>query len=235
MGCPCRRYCYTTEFLTEEHVFDQKRLPSVAVLPIIAALHEYLPTQPDRLGNARRILRAFLWRAFLTGRYERSAGSRSLQDFLGLKTAITEDLPTTTLASIAPIFDEEQYPLPTLEALLEARWPTYRDTLARGILAVTLRTGARDLADDVPATRESIKGREYHHLFPDSVLTSDPPNLPSSQSFRALNCALITWRNRSDHCRQGPCAIPSRAYRSRAAERATCKAAWLLTLCRLKN
>jgi hypothetical protein len=185
---------YTTEFLTEEHVFDQKRLPSVAVLPIIAALHEYLPTQPDWLGNARRILRAYLWRAFLTSRYERSAGSRSLQDFLGLKRAITEDLPLTALASITPIFDEEQYPLPTFEALLQARWPTYRDTLARGVLAVTLRTGARDLADDIPATRESIKGREYHHLFPDSVLTSDPANLPSSQSYRALNCALITWR-----------------------------------------
>jgi hypothetical protein len=184
----------TTEFLTEEHVFDQQRLPSVAVLPIIAALHEHLPTQPDRLGNARRILRAFLWRAFLTNRYERSGGSRSLQDFLGLKKAISEDLPVTALGPIVPIFDEEQHPLPTLEALMQARWPTYRDTLARGILAVSLRAGARDLADDVPATRGSINGREYHHLFPDALLTSEPAELPTSHSYRALNCALITWR-----------------------------------------
>jgi hypothetical protein len=55
---------FAIAFLEEEHVFDGERLPTVAVLRILAALHELLP-QLDALGNARNLLRKFVWRAFL--------------------------------------------------------------------------------------------------------------------------------------------------------------------------
>jgi hypothetical protein len=185
---------WTTRFIEDEKVFDALRLPTVAVLPILAALYDSLPTQPDQLGRARTILRAYTWRSFLTRRYEQSVGSRSLQDFRGLRTALAKDLAVDDLASIVPIFDEDEYPLPTTESLQQARWPRYKDILGRGVLAVSLRAGGHDLADGAPASRESVKHREYHHLFPDSIITGDAAGLPSSRSYRALNCALITWR-----------------------------------------
>ena len=185
---------WTATLLEEERVFDAARLPSVAVLPVVAALTEYLPTQPDELGEARRLLRAYLWRAFLTRRYELSVGSRSLQDFRGLRTALKERMPFGELSSAIPIFDDNEYPLPGVEVLMQARWPKNKDILGRGVLAVSLQAGGHDLGDEGLATRESVKKREYHHLFPDSILTGDDAGLASGKSYRALNCALITWR-----------------------------------------
>jgi hypothetical protein len=177
--------------LESEHVFDEARLPSYTVIPVVAALYRDLPTEPDALGNARSLLRYYLWRAFLTRRYESGTASRAFQDYAALRDAITNGIPLADVA--APIFDENDYPLPNVEQLMMARWPKSRDILARGVLALTLREGARDIADDEPATRESVKGREYHHLFPDSTLIKKA-QLPPEHSSRALNCALITWK-----------------------------------------
>jgi hypothetical protein len=63
--------------------------------------------------------------------------------------------------------------------------------LARAVLAVSIKAGAFDIADGSKATRERLHGREYHHLFPDALLTGDG-GLSGSESSRALNCALIT-------------------------------------------
>lgn len=175
-------------FLEEERVFDSERLPTIAVLPILAALHEHHPTDPDKLGNARTLLRKYIWRSFLTSRYEQSVGTRSLQDFRGLRA----DLAGESGVAI-PIFDEEAHPVPRQEDLRRSGWPKRKEILARGILAASLRAGARDLADDALVGPENVRTREYHHLFPNSVLTSDG-GLTSGESFRALNCALITWR-----------------------------------------
>lgn len=179
-------------FLEEESVFDGDRLPSTAVIRVLAALHPFLPSDPDDLGNARRLFRKYIWRAFFTGRYESAAATASIQDLRGLRAVLSGEGD-----AYVPVFDEEQFPLPTVEQLKQARWPRSRDTLARAILAVSIRTGARDLADDAPATREQIGRREYHHLFPVALLEKDG-RLQPRDIHRALNCALITWTtNRS--------------------------------------
>jgi hypothetical protein len=41
------------------------------------------------------------------------------------------------------------------------------------LLRRTVRAGALDLADGAPVTKEHVLVREYHHLFPNSLLTSD--------------------------------------------------------------
>ena len=63
---------------------DAQRLPSYTAIPILAALWEHLPENPDHLGNARHLLKKFLWRAFLTSRYEQSSTTNALQDYRGL-------------------------------------------------------------------------------------------------------------------------------------------------------
>lgn len=76
---------------------------------------------------------------------------------------------------------------------MQAAWPKGRDILARGVLAVTLKRGAIDFADGARLSREAILRREYHHLFPDHLLTEEGKLTPA-ESYRALNCALITWK-----------------------------------------
>jgi len=195
---------WMVRFLEEESIFDAQRLPSYTAIPIIAALWEYLPTQPDKLGNARHLLRKFLWRAFLTSRYEQSSTSNALQDYRGLRKVLCEG----AAADIVPIFNEESYPLPTKEMILQADWPKRKTILGRGILALQIKYGAEDLADGARATVASITSkehpREYHHLFPASTL--EDAGIPDEQIFRALNCALITWRTNRTISNKDPIA-----------------------------
>lgn len=174
-------------------------------LPIIAALWEHLPIQPDKLGNARHLLRKFLWRAFLTSRYEQSSTSNALQDYRGLRKVLcagaTED--------VVPILNAESYPLPTKELVLQADWPKRKTILGRGLLSLQIKCGAEDLADGARATLTAITSkehpREYHHLFP--VATLEDAGIPYEQIFKALNCALVTWRTKevvSYHCVSTP-------------------------------
>jgi hypothetical protein len=179
-------------FLEEESCFDAQRLPSYTAIPIIAALYEHMPTQPDKLGNARHLLRKFLWRAFLTSRYEQSSTSNALQDYRGLRKILCEGVAE----NVAPILNEESYSLPTKGIVLQADWPKRKTILGRGLLALQLKCGAEDLADGARATVASITSKEqprvYHHLFPAATL--EDAGIPDEQIFRELNCALITWR-----------------------------------------
>lgn len=179
-------------FLEDECIFDAQRLPSYTAIPIIAAIWEHLPTYPDKLGNARHLLRKFLWRAFLTTRYEQSSTSNALQDYRGLRRVICE----AATEDDVPILNQESYPLPTKEMVLQADWPKRKTILGRGLLSLQLKCGAEDLADGARATVATITSkehpREYHHLFPAATL--DDAGIPDEQVFRALNCALVTWR-----------------------------------------
>jgi len=191
-------------FLEEESIFDAQRLPSYTAIPIIAALWEHLPTQPDKLGNARHLLRKYLWRAFLTSRYEQSSTSNALQDYRGLRGVLCDGAAEDGV----PILNQDSYPLPTKEMILQADWPKGKTILGRGLLALQIKCGAEDLADGAKATVASITTREhpreYHHLFPASTL--EDAEIPGEQVFRALNCALITWRTNRTISNKDPIA-----------------------------
>jgi hypothetical protein len=97
------------------------------------------------------------------------------------------------------IFDELEHPLPTVEELVSAGWPVRKDRLARAVLALSLRSGGLDFADAIPASREHLPKREYHHLFPIAYL--EKKEFSAREIDRVLNCALISWktnRNISD-------------------------------------
>lgn len=180
------------EFVEGETIYDAARLPSVSPLAVIAALWPQLPSHPDKLGNARRLLRKYLWRSFLTNRYEQSSASSALQDYRGLLRILVDGADE----SAAPILRDAAYPPPSVAAIAAAGWPKGQTILGRGLLALQIRCGAEDLADGVRASWASITSashpREYHHLFPDSLLRE--AGLEKEKIFRSANCALLTWR-----------------------------------------
>ena len=73
-----------------------------------------------------------------------------------------------------------------------AKWPRKKLRLARAILLLSFRNGAKDFADSSEISQLNITGREYHHLFPDDFLKKK--GFKESDSDIALNCALITWK-----------------------------------------
>ncbi|MYS47757.1 DUF262 domain-containing protein [Streptomyces sp. SID5998] len=179
------------QFLEAERVLDGSRLPIFTVVPALISLWSHSDSlTPDRIGEARTLLRKFMWRAFFTERYESSAHSSVIQDVRELTKAIRDGVPSVN----PPIFSSE---LPSVQDLKEAGWPKKKDRLARAILLVSLQGGATDLADGEAITVLNASRREYHHIFPDAYLKAKKSDLSPNL---ALNCALITWKtNRTIH------------------------------------
>ncbi len=179
-----------TEFLEEEGVFDNQRLPTESVLAPLAALWTEAPREGDHGGNTRTILRKYMWRAFFTNRYDKSVPTAVFQDYKILKKVLKgEEKPENV-----PIFDEQKYPLPTKDQLKSARWPKYRDRLSRAILLLSIRGGAEDLANGSKISPENIKYREYHHVYPAKWIKENYGNEYEEKANIALNCILITWK-----------------------------------------
>ena len=184
----------TVEFLEQERVFDERRLPTDVVIPALVALWALAPNGLDAEGQARNTLRKYLWLSFFTNRYEKSTNSRVLEDFRELRKLVGGD------STAAPsVFDHSRHPLPTENELIDAGWPVRKDRLARATLALALKHGGVDLADGASAARSNLKIRDYHHLLPQALL--ERLGVEEDKVYRALNCALITWqtnRNISD-------------------------------------
>lgn len=182
--------------LESQGIFDEARLPTNAVLAVIAAAYELVPEHGDFVAKAEKLLRAYLWSSFFTDRYENSAASRAYADFKGVKNrhkGLKDLLGTPEFDEQAfsevPVLNRAEYKLADVDELLAVGWPKNVGIEARGILAVSNYFGALDFADNKQASFESIQNREYHHIFPRALLAE-----AGLESYYALNCALITWK-----------------------------------------
>ncbi len=175
-------------FLEDECIFDRERLPTVAVVPVLASIWSQMAQSLDAHGEARTVLRQYLWRSFFTDRYDRAAATAALQDHRGLKARLVDRRVDASI----PVLDESRFPISEIGELERAPWPRLRNTLSRGILAVSLRGGGSDFADGTLASRESLSKREYHHLFP-AALLGNASGMDEHQIDLALNCVLVTW------------------------------------------
>lgn len=185
-------------FLESQHIFDNARLPTNAVLAVIAASYEIIPDTGDFLAKAEKLLRMYMWSSFFTDRYENSAASRAFSDFKAIKTLLQNEKFTSTDLEAVPVLNRSEFPLADADSLMAAGWPKSAGIAARAILAVTIYLGAIDFADHQAASYENIQKREYHHIFPDDLLSQ--AGIPS---YLALNCALITWKtNRIIGCKE---------------------------------
>ena len=91
--------------LAGEGVFDEQRLPTNAVLWVIAALYSAIPEAGDRRGWCERLLRKYMWRAFLTDRYESSAPTNAYADYVALRAVLLGEKGEEAV----PIFDGQEY------------------------------------------------------------------------------------------------------------------------------
>ena len=173
-------------FLEEEHIFNESCLATEVVLYPLAAIWADVPDGLDTEGAARLLLRKYLWRAFVTNRYEKTSATRALADCKQLRETLRK--PVTQ----PEFFDESKWPLPTIEEITGAGWPKQKERLARAVLAMSLRGGAYDWADARPADRASLSVREYHHIFPQNWLRTR--QVAEADIQRALNCAWVTWK-----------------------------------------
>jgi len=134
----------TVEFLENECVLDNRRLPIESVIsPLVALWVGSIKAKPSKEGNVRILLRKYLWRAFFTNRYDRAVSTVVFQDYRALKNVIENGASESEV----PCFNEDYHPLPSAEQLKNAGWPTRRDRLARAILLLSFRKGAEDIAD----------------------------------------------------------------------------------------
>lgn len=187
------------DFLARQNVHDDQRLPTRILIPVLAACTGDLPDDGDKLGQAERLLRAYVWSAFFCNRYEGAVNTRAVADYKALSRILTQDSIAASDYPTVPMLNRADYPLPTHEQLMRVGWPKGQDRLARAVQAACLYFGGRDFADDRPVSYDSLKNREYHHLFPDALLSD-----AGIQSYLALNCALVTWKTNRNIGRKDP-------------------------------
>ena len=91
-----------------------------------------MPEAPDRLGNARTLLKRYLWCSFFTDRYEKAAATGALQDYRVLLGPVKSGAKSAS----PPIFG---LGLPDAEELLSTGWPKKRERMARALLLLSFR------------------------------------------------------------------------------------------------
>ena len=132
-----RGLSHMANFLKSEGIYDRQRLPTNAVLAVIAALYGEIPESGDRLGQDELLLKKYLWHSFFTDRYENSAATHAYSDFVALRKVVRgesrEDGVKFGIEDV-PIFKEHQ--LVETEELLTAEWPKRATIRGRAILAV---------------------------------------------------------------------------------------------------
>ncbi len=182
-----------TTFLEDEGIYDRQRLPTNAVLAVIASLYAVIPESGDKRGKDELLLKKYLWHAFFTDRYENSAATYAYADFIALKKV----LEGACDISDVPIFKE--HTLVEKEELMTADWPKRSGILGRAVLAVTCRLGALDFSTGERLDASNLENRHYHHIYPDALLKE-----ADMKSFLALNCALISDKTNISIGRKDP-------------------------------
>ena len=131
------------EFLRNEGIYDRQRLPTNAVLAVVAALYRDIPDSGDKLGQDELLLKKYIWHSFFSDRYENSAATHAFSDYIGLKRVICQDKKDNgepfTIEDV-PIFKDHQ--LAEIEELLTAEWPKRATIRGRAILACRMSFGS---------------------------------------------------------------------------------------------
>ncbi|MCY4379011.1 MAG: DUF262 domain-containing protein [Candidatus Dadabacteria bacterium] len=168
---------WTVERLNELCICTGKRLPTTVPLRVLPALYQHIPKTGPKHARALRIVKKYLWWAFLSDRYQKQANHRLKEDYDDLSAYIKTGKDEENIR----IFKSGK---PDKETIKTEGWPKSKRILSRGILSACSLGGAKDIASSRNlAKREDI---DFHHIFPASVLRK-----LGIKSDIALNCMLL--------------------------------------------
>ena len=175
---------WAVQQLGELQIWKGSQLPTVVPLRILPVLHKSIPkTGTAEMAAADKVIKKYMWHAFLTNRYSKQANNRLKKDFDDLAKLISKEIHDSQVE----IFNEARRP--SEDDIKGASWPqqSARSILPRGILLVCCQEGARALVRNKYLNVNSVENRDRHHIFPKSRLKG----IKNIQANLALNCMLI--------------------------------------------
>ena len=160
----------------------RRTLPGWPPVHVIAALQDDLRAigRPAWRGTANQLIAAYLWRSFLTDRYQSQANDRLHVDFQGLRKCLKgiKISGSYTPHELPPIFDNKDHPIPTtsdLDIKNPLQW-IGRGRLGPAIAAVAMQKTPKDwvLGDKLDANTirdlEDRRKLDRHHIFSNDFL-----------------------------------------------------------------
>ena len=181
---------WTVELLDDLNIWTNHRLPTAVPLRVLPALHRYVPMSGSDHANSMKVVRKYLWWAFLTDRYERQANDRLKQDFDELVEVISNGFTESRME----IYKSNK---PNKSEIKNANWPTSRGILSRAILVAASLGGAKDIATNRALKKD--QKRDHHHVFPKSLLRTNNKN-PDC----VLNCMLLEPLSNQEWAKKWP-------------------------------
>ena len=165
-------------FVAERGGATKRTLPAWPPVHVIAALQEDVRAAgPALQEETERLLSAYLWRSFVTDRYEKLANARLLEDCRALRDHLRA-LAQWKAAGGAkpqlsvPAFDNGEYPLPNIDKFRRAGWIGGGSRLGKAIAAMAMQRKPLDWVTgerlDPARIRDLEQARqlERRHVFP---------------------------------------------------------------------
>lgn len=181
---------WTIEFLDSEKIWDAQRLPSEIPFRVISALYEFTPKYGDHVAQAEKLIRKYLWRCFLSDRYETTAATLLKSDYDGLRSILINMKANeqSRYNESPPIFTSSVL-LPNNKQIRTTVWPRPKNRIARALLAISIKRGGCDFVTNKSINSKNIIDLQYHHLFPKGYLNKS--NLKIKTGDLMMNCVLI--------------------------------------------
>ena len=197
-------------------------LPTLPAVHVLAALNDRLQPlyegKSDRQRLTRGLMNAYIWRAFVTNRYEARANDRLHDDFRKLRTCLEQISRhgnfDRTAANLPPIFNDDTYPVPgqnDLGALAKSKpipWIRSPDRLGRAIASIALHNNPIDWATGDKLTPSRVRQLEAastlhrHHIFPKALLREH--NINDDSINHGLNGILLSKPSNNTFWRLDP-------------------------------
>ena len=184
-------------FVAQRGGTTQSTLPAWPPVHVIAALQEVLRSvrKPEWQWKAMNLISAYLWRSYLTDRYEAQANDRLFSDFLSLRKCILEIANNGSYQTLPPIFDVDEHPLPRASDLEKSLNWISRGRLGLAVAAVAMQKTPKDwvtggkLDENRVRELEDLRKLDRHHVFPKRFLKD---HISSEEINHGLNGVLLS-------------------------------------------
>ena len=175
------------QFVARRGGATKRTLPAWPPVHVIAALQGDVRMAGDALRDEiEQLLSAYVWRAFVTSRYQAQANDRLLDDFKSLRDYIRSlvawrNSGGSKPALVVPAFDQEAHPLPTSALIQRAAWIGGGSRLGRAIAAVCMECSPFDWWSGQRLDPEGVRALESrgqlarHYVFPPTLFDGNVP------------------------------------------------------------